>query len=144
MIIIVNLFFPGVGTIIASCLGTHGGAAICVGILQLCLFPVLIGWIWALCWGLELRKRAIHKGGDGRGVDEEQGAKRGSSHEEQDHYPGSPSRGGQKEYVTPPPPVSHQLGSEGMGDTHGIPSAPYPSDHYSPQVPPAPPLAPPM
>lgn len=142
MIIIVNLFFPGVGTIIAGCLGTHGGAAICVGILQLFLFPVLIGWVWALCWGLELRKKAIHKDGNTREVDEERGTKREASDEE--GHAESQSHSGRKDFVNPPPPVSHQRGSEGTSNTQGIPSAPYPSDHYPPQVPPAPPSAPPM
>jgi len=55
VILILNIFFPGLGTFITGIVGP--GANCCAfllfGILQLILTPViLIGWIWSICTGI--------------------------------------------------------------------------------------------
>ena len=52
---ILNIFFPGLGTIISSCECAKGGAlcttTLLVGILQAILTGFLLGWIWSIIWG---------------------------------------------------------------------------------------------
>lgn len=67
VILILNTLFPGLGTFLAACLGSNGGCAtVMVGILQLATAPILVGWVWSVCWGIRLRRHAISR--DGRGV----------------------------------------------------------------------------
>lgn len=52
IVLIINIFFPGVGTMIMGCMS--GDAAcnwICLGFAQLVLAPFIIGWIWAIVTG---------------------------------------------------------------------------------------------
>ena len=54
-LLLLNIFFPGIGTIVAGVL--YGNTVfpsktanlICRGIIQMATYPIVIGWIWALC-----------------------------------------------------------------------------------------------
>lgn len=59
IVMVINIFWPGVGTLISACMGDCQGSTIAVGILQVILFPLLIGWIWAVCWGVKLRQYVV-------------------------------------------------------------------------------------
>ena len=62
-VFILNVFFPGVGTLVLACLGPSisCGSQFCVGMLQILLFPFLIGWIWAIYWSfIVCAKVGIH------------------------------------------------------------------------------------
>lgn len=52
--LVVNILLPGVGTMIASCIGEGGGGTMVIGILQLVTSVFLVGWIWAICWSANL------------------------------------------------------------------------------------------
>lgn len=57
IIIIINVFWPGLGTAISGCVGTKtSGATILLGILQ--MFLLFIGWIWGIVWSVNLYKKA--------------------------------------------------------------------------------------
>jgi hypothetical protein len=47
-ILFINMFFPGIGTMIIGCFSQAPGYFICIGFLQSILAIILIGWIWAL------------------------------------------------------------------------------------------------
>jgi len=52
-ILLVNIFFPGLGTIIMSCLTKEFSAInIVIGLLQGFLSICIIGWVWSVIWGL--------------------------------------------------------------------------------------------
>lgn len=51
VVLVVNLFFPGIGTIVAGVVGKH--KMIGRGIAQLLLSIILIGWIWALVTSIQ-------------------------------------------------------------------------------------------
>ena len=53
IILILNIFCPGIGTIIMGCSSQNCGEWVCTGLLQILLFPLLIGWIWAICTGVK-------------------------------------------------------------------------------------------
>jgi hypothetical protein len=52
LILILNILFPGIGTIVMGCNSTNSGSWICIGILQIFLSMFLIGWIWAIITGI--------------------------------------------------------------------------------------------
>lgn len=59
LILIVNIFLPGVGTMIASLISDE---VVCdtflIGLVQLITAPLLlIGWIWAIIWSVTLIKK---------------------------------------------------------------------------------------
>ena len=57
--LILNIFFPGTGTIVNACLGDHPGQGIIFGILQ--MFTVvffLAGWIWSIVYGVNILNKA--------------------------------------------------------------------------------------
>jgi len=51
VVLLVNLFFPGIGTIVAGVLG--GMKLIGRGIAQLILSLIIVGWIWALVTSIQ-------------------------------------------------------------------------------------------
>ncbi len=53
---LVNIFFPGFGTMFSAfCAAGCNFDAFLVGLLQLILAPVfLIGWIWSIVWGWKI------------------------------------------------------------------------------------------
>lgn len=53
LILLLNIFFPGVGTMVIGCVsGINVGGWLCVGLLQLLLAFIIIGWIWAIFTGI--------------------------------------------------------------------------------------------
>ncbi|CAM9369850.1 unnamed protein product [Ectocarpus sp. 4 AP-2014] len=53
VIFIINIFLPGVGTIIVGALACSCETLI-VGLLQLFTCCIIIGWVWSIWWGWEL------------------------------------------------------------------------------------------
>lgn len=53
-----QIFFPGVGALVNSCVGGFSGTGFCYGILQLLLAPLLVGWIWSILYGIEIVRKA--------------------------------------------------------------------------------------
>jgi len=77
ILLIVNIFLPGIGTIIAgfcvlcSCCDAGPGsssrfASLCanfwIGLLQLVTALFLIGWIWAIFWGILFVTQSMDRG----------------------------------------------------------------------------------
>jgi hypothetical protein len=60
ILFIVNIIFPGVGTIISAFLG--GGScvseAVVVGIIQLLTCWLIVGWIWSIIWGWKIYEKS--------------------------------------------------------------------------------------
>ncbi len=53
VLLIVNIFFPGIGTIINALMGSKCHVTIfIVGVLQLLFAGFIIGWIWSIWWGV--------------------------------------------------------------------------------------------
>jgi hypothetical protein len=52
LIFLLNIFFPGVGTMIAGCSSPEHSGLICTGILQLVLTCIIIGWFWSIFTGI--------------------------------------------------------------------------------------------
>ncbi len=53
VILLVNVFFPGIGTMIIGCVsGQNVGLWICIGLLQILLAWIIIGWVWAIFTGI--------------------------------------------------------------------------------------------
>jgi ABC-type transport system involved in multi-copper enzyme maturation permease subunit len=59
VVLIVNLFFPGIGTIVAGVVGEK--PLIGRGIAQLLLSIILVGWIWALVTSIQVMQNAKGK-----------------------------------------------------------------------------------
>jgi hypothetical protein len=49
--LIMNIFFPGVGTMIIGCHCNESAYFILTGLCQMCLSIILCGWIWAIITG---------------------------------------------------------------------------------------------
>ncbi|CAM9819892.1 unnamed protein product [Ascophyllum nodosum] len=62
IIFVMNIFLPGVGTIIVGLLACSCEIFI-VGILQTITAGLIIGWVWSIWWGWELllvsRRRSL-------------------------------------------------------------------------------------
>lgn len=59
ILLIVNIFLPGVGTMILGCLnGGCNWTHIIVGLLQFITAGIIIGWIWSIWWGILLVQRS--------------------------------------------------------------------------------------
>jgi hypothetical protein len=52
-ILVLNIVIPPFGTLVLACVGSEfKGSQIIVAILQLLTMSFLIGWIWAIWWGI--------------------------------------------------------------------------------------------
>ncbi len=60
VVLIINILFPGIGTMIVGCAGRNANcyAWFCIGILQIFLLFCFIGWIWAIITGIQVMARA--------------------------------------------------------------------------------------
>jgi len=48
---LINIFFPGIGVIIAGILDNNMTDVV-IGVLQLLFAFFILGWIWAIIWGI--------------------------------------------------------------------------------------------
>lgn len=55
--LLVNIFVPGIGTIVAGVLGNK--PLIGRGIAQLVLSLIIVGWIWAIVTGVQVLQNAM-------------------------------------------------------------------------------------
>lgn len=59
LLLVVNIFLPGVGTMILGCInGDCNWQHLIVGLLQLITAGIIIGWIWSIWWGILLVQRS--------------------------------------------------------------------------------------
>lgn len=54
VILIINIFLPGWGTILMTCCngGDYFAEHILVGLIQFFATPLLFGYIWSIIWGI--------------------------------------------------------------------------------------------
>ena len=52
--LILNIFLPGIGTIVNACSGVQICPGLLWGILQILTAPILIGWIWSIFYGIQI------------------------------------------------------------------------------------------
>lgn len=53
IILILNIFFPGIGTMCLACVGgSFQVEHLIVGLVQLLLAALIIGWVWSILWGV--------------------------------------------------------------------------------------------
>ena len=53
--LVLNVFLPGVGTMISACAGKEfNGMALLFGLLQLLTAFIVVGWIWSIVHGVWL------------------------------------------------------------------------------------------
>jgi hypothetical protein len=59
ILLVVNIFLPGLGTMILGCLNNEcNWNHIVVGLLQLLLAGLIVGWIWSIWWGILLVQKS--------------------------------------------------------------------------------------
>jgi hypothetical protein len=59
IILIINIFLPGWGTIVLGCLSEHHSSYfILIGFLQFLLAGLIIGWIWAIITGVKVLNKS--------------------------------------------------------------------------------------
>lgn len=60
IIFIINIFFPGIGTMISGCIAKSGfsGYTIVIGLLQLLTAWIIVGWVWSIIWGWLIFKKS--------------------------------------------------------------------------------------
>ncbi len=59
IILLLNIFIPPAGTFLLACIGPEfKSSQIIVGLLQLLLLGILVGWVWSICWGLIVMEKA--------------------------------------------------------------------------------------
>lgn len=60
ILLLLNIFIPPLGTFLLACVGDHfRPTQLLVAILQLLLLGVLVGWIWAVYWGILIMDKAV-------------------------------------------------------------------------------------
>jgi hypothetical protein len=53
IILVLNIFIPGLGTALMSCIGGKFIVEhLVIGLIQFILAPCVIGWIWSILWGI--------------------------------------------------------------------------------------------
>lgn len=63
ILLILNIFFPGVGTLLNAIMGSGiKVTGLMIGGLQLLLSAGLIGWLWSIYWGVLMYEKASGKG----------------------------------------------------------------------------------
>ena len=63
ILLILNIFIPGLGTAINGFSGTVNCTLLVAGLLQFILAPVIIGWVWSIYFGcVILSKSKSHHG----------------------------------------------------------------------------------
>ena len=58
---ILNIIFPGWGTMLSACLNTSGqfsSITLITGLVQLLTCWLIVGWIWSILWGYLIYKKA--------------------------------------------------------------------------------------
>jgi hypothetical protein len=59
VLLIANIFVPPIGTLLLGCVGnTFKPWQLLVAFLQLITLPILVGWIWAVWWGILIVEKA--------------------------------------------------------------------------------------
>jgi hypothetical protein len=59
ILLLINIFFPGVGTMICACI--KGGFVmenLVVGLIQFLTACCIIGWIWSIWWGVVIIQKS--------------------------------------------------------------------------------------
>ena len=58
---LLNILLPGLGTCITACLSkeTTSKTQLFIGLLQFLTSVVLIGWVWAIMWGVLIVRRSL-------------------------------------------------------------------------------------
>ena len=56
---VMNLFRPGMGTFVSSCLGDSHciSSQVIVAILQMLTAVCVVGWVWSIWWGALIYKK---------------------------------------------------------------------------------------
>ena len=52
ILLIINIIFPGIGTVVMAFIGGFKPKTLIVGILQFFTAFLIIGWIWSIWWGI--------------------------------------------------------------------------------------------
>ena len=59
VLLIINIIFPGVGTMVSGCAGDKVECnVILIGLLQLVTAPLIVGWVWSIFHGVWLWQKA--------------------------------------------------------------------------------------
>lgn len=116
VILVLNIFFPGVGTMVASVMGRSCRCdTFLVGVLQLLTVPVfLVGWVWSVWWGIAACGRVGHK----REVDDAREGSTKHSTRQSKHSEGRSSRNGKHGKQGSEHAHSGHSGHSGHGDGH--------------------------
>ena len=60
--LVLNIVFPGTGTLLNSCMAPKFNATtFIVGVLQIILAYVIIGWVWSIWWGILIVEKSKDK-----------------------------------------------------------------------------------
>ena len=65
MCLLLNILFPGIGTMVNACLGPVVGPGMLYGLIQGCTTVILVGWIWSIVYGIKIMKVGKAKFDDG-------------------------------------------------------------------------------
>jgi hypothetical protein len=58
-VLVLNIFLPGIGTMVMGCnSGAYAGSWVCIGICQMFLSLLFIGWVWGIITGIICLSRA--------------------------------------------------------------------------------------
>ncbi len=61
LILFINIFLPGIGTLIISCISNDPGYFILFGLGQILTAWIIVGWVWALFTSLKLLSHSKKK-----------------------------------------------------------------------------------